>query len=67
LLLRVKQDDAPAPGIQFSDLLIEAENDLVPIGYELAAQAIDIGFTRLALIRRSLLLAYCGEREQQQT
>jgi hypothetical protein len=54
LLLRVKQDDTPARGIQFSDLLIEAENDLVSIGDELAAQAIDIGFAGLAFIGRSL-------------
>src|ERR1700733_1778767 len=67
LLLRVKQDDAPARRIQFSNLLIEAENDLVSIGYELAAQAIDIGLAGLALICCSLLLGHCGERCQQQT
>jgi hypothetical protein len=67
LLLRVKQDDAPARRIQFSDLLIEAENDLVSIGDELAAQAIDIGFAGLALIRRSLLLGYRGDRPLQLT
>jgi hypothetical protein len=67
LLLRVKKDDAPAGRIQFSDLLIEAENDLVSIGDELAAQAIDIGFAGLALIGRSLLLGYCDDRQEQQT
>jgi hypothetical protein len=67
LLLRVKQDDAPARRIQFPDLLIEAENDLVSIGDELAAQAIDIGFAGLALIGRSLLLGYCADGREQQT
>jgi hypothetical protein len=62
LLLRVKKDDAPARRIQFSDLLIEAENDLVSIGDELATQTIDIGFAGLALIGRSLLLGYCDDR-----
>jgi hypothetical protein len=62
-LLRIKQDDAPARRIQFPNLLIEAENDLVSIGDELAAQAIYIGFAGLAFIGRSLLLGYCGDRD----
>ena len=37
LLLRVKQDDVPACRIQLPHLLIEANNDLASIGYELAA------------------------------
>jgi hypothetical protein len=66
LLLRVKQDDVSARWIQFSDLLVEAENDFIPIGNELAAQAIHIRFAGLALIGRSLLLGYGGDREEEQ-
>ena len=64
LLLRIKQHDASARRIQFSDLLIEAKNDFVSIGDELAAQAIDIGFAGLPLIGRSLFLGHCGDREE---
>jgi hypothetical protein len=46
--------------------LIEAENDLVPIGYELAAKAIDIGLAGLPLVRGSLLLGRGGDGSKHQ-
>jgi hypothetical protein len=63
-LLRVKQNDAPAWGTQLPHLLIEADNDLAFIGYELTAQAIDVGLAGATLVRRSLILSNGWDRSK---
>src|SRR5258708_7410694 len=60
LLLGIEQDDAPACRVQLPHLLIEANDDLVPIGNELAAQPIDVRFAGLPFRLRSLVLGPAG-------